>query len=492
MKKNIILWLMISATLMTGMLTSCSSDGTSALLNDEVRPDFGLVRTPDFRAYSGSSELIVTPPTRSANVNGNLWYQEWQRPTNVTPEEVERVVAEFSTPRPDAHNTRQVTWRNFWVQQVYKGEATYTDGYGQNIGRASDKMNHLQVFNNLRENVISWWPKEVEIEEWAGSYEHINNFNNGTNTTVYTDDVTGQQYVGTTLMVTMGSDGRAEQFAYHNTVDSKYHYDYIILEIDGAYYVGFDFYAHGTDDYPANKNMDVERDWVFNDWIVKISPAQKLGESEADPTLPTIDPTTPPSIPDTPSVGEVEVNLSINAPREKDDYIATKLSIHVRDTTDVEVFIPVEAQYYCDTDDMNIVLSHRLEAEIHSPLSTSATYVIDGHEVTATVSYELGGIRIQTHGINAEVLKYLRNQYGDGITFEIWNYYNNQGTRETLKPLFDASTVTFTNATDQYINAFARLGEERNPLDCTVTPPAEYGEGQANDGTANYNVIYRK
>ena len=73
-------------------------------------------------------------------------------------------------------------------------------------------------------------------------------------------------------------------FAYHNSTDSKYHNEYIIIagaDIDptlaGYYYVGFDFYAHGTDKYPANKNMDVERDYVFNDWIVRISPAQFAG-----------------------------------------------------------------------------------------------------------------------------------------------------------------------------------------------------------------------
>lgn len=73
-------------------------------------------------------------------------------------------------------------------------------------------------------------------------------------------------------------------FAYHNSTDSKYHNEYIIIpgaEIDaslaGYYYVGFDFYAHGTDIYPANKNMDVERDWVFTDWIVRISPAEFIG-----------------------------------------------------------------------------------------------------------------------------------------------------------------------------------------------------------------------
>jgi hypothetical protein len=106
-----------------------------------------------------------------------------------------------------------------------------------------------------------------------GGYEHINNFNTGNNNTVYTDDETHEQFIGTTLMVNMESDGRTEQFGYHNSVDSKDHFEYIILYIDGAYYVGFDFSASHPEGQEANKNMDVERDWIFNDWIVKISPA---------------------------------------------------------------------------------------------------------------------------------------------------------------------------------------------------------------------------
>ena len=75
-----------------------------------------------------------TKATRAANVNGNQWYQNWGRPTNVTEEERAKVVEEFSKKRVGEKNTISVTWKNFWVQQVYKGETTYTDGFGQNIG----------------------------------------------------------------------------------------------------------------------------------------------------------------------------------------------------------------------------------------------------------------------------------------------------------------------------------------------------------------------
>jgi ligand-binding SRPBCC domain-containing protein len=105
-------------------------------------------------------------------------------------------------------------------------------------------------------------------------YEHVNNFNNANNTTEYTDDVTHEKFIGTTLMVDMGVGDVDDQFGYHNTSSSNYYYDYIILEIDGSYYVGFDIVGYHPVGQDANANMDVYRDWVFNDWIVKISPAE--------------------------------------------------------------------------------------------------------------------------------------------------------------------------------------------------------------------------
>lgn len=87
-------------------------------------------------------------------------------------------------------------------------------------------------------------------------------------------------------------------------------------------------------------------------------------------------------------------------------------------------------------------------------------------EVTATVEFEAGSIRVKTSGINADVLKYLRQTHGDGITFEMWNYFNENATRAALKPTLDASTVSFTTPTPYYI-AFALLNEGKNP----VTPP---------------------
>jgi len=217
--------------------------------------------------------------TRAHDVNGNLWYKTWARPINVTNSEKTKVINEFSKKREGAVNTINIDWENYWVQQVYTGTQTYRDGNGNLLdkgGTGSAHMNHLLAYNETGETQIIYpdW-NQWQATEVVEHYEHINNFNSGSNDTKYTDDETGEEFIGTTLMKDMGHTPEGTpKFGYHNSVDSKNHFEYIILQIDGAYYVGFDFYATHPEGQEANRNMDVERDWVFNDWIVKISPAE--------------------------------------------------------------------------------------------------------------------------------------------------------------------------------------------------------------------------
>ena len=204
--------------------------------------------------------------TRAANVNGNMWYQDWSRPTNVTAEEIAWAKAEFGKVRYNRPWV-SINWPNYWVQQVYKGEQQYWDWNGSNIGWGSNQMNNLQAFNSRSRTVLNWWPLSYIFGE---AYEHVNNFNAGNNTTTYTDDVTHQQYIGTTLMTDMATNGRTDQFVYYNSIDSKWHSEYIVLEHNGSYFIGFDFYADGP---WYNKNQNVDRDYKYDDWIIKITPA---------------------------------------------------------------------------------------------------------------------------------------------------------------------------------------------------------------------------
>ncbi len=215
----------------------------------------------------------------------------------VNANETQLVVEEFSKRRPGVVNELNINFTDFFVHQVYKGNSKdyqgnyYKDGYNQEVQNASSQMNHLQCMKNITLADVT-----AEVGDNAGCVtigdgfmEHIYNFNNGNCTNSATVDgqsVTspGVAINGATLMLNSGTN----DFAYHNSQDSKYHNEYIIIagadihpSLADYYYVGFDFYAHGSyigdNNTLQNGNKDVERDYVFNDWIVRISPAQFAG-----------------------------------------------------------------------------------------------------------------------------------------------------------------------------------------------------------------------
>lgn len=505
-----------------GLLSSCSTENEPAYSNPKGSI---LVKAPEVVAYSGG-HFWKAPATRGHDVNGNLWYQNWDTPANVTPEEIAKVLEKVKDPIYET-NTIKIDWENYWVQQVYKGVASYTDGAGNSGITGSDKMDHLLAYNDNQE---VWWP----VHEFGG-YEHINNFNHGDNQTVYTEDWNGTnpgaQYKGTTLMTGMSADGvdAQHQFGYHNSVDSKDHYEYIIVEVDGYYYVCFDFYANGTEEYPANKNMDVERDHIYNDWIVRISPAYRAGTNSdnpggvtpKDPETPTCDvcghpehdgedcdqceegtPCHPeeevagpvaPGEPEHVCKDEVEINLAVDD--KNGEYLESHLSIHVRSVTNVEVFIPVPAQYYCDADDMAIVLEHAEDLMVHAG-PTRTEFDINGNLVALNLEFVEGGIRIWTEGINEDVINYCRETFDDGVTFELWNYFNEFITMEELKGYLDKATVRFLDkCPDLYVNAF---GYENylEDKDCTVSIVDEQRGNYEDPETGNhlndspYNLLY--
>ena len=274
-------YLITGALALVGMVfnTSCQNDmenysspeeAKKAIFAENFEKFYGTPNPNQDWGFADASLASVTATTRAHNVNGNLWYQNWQRPVNVTSDEATKVLTAFSVKRENQTNAITINWNNYWVHQVHQSNNTYYDGYGQNTGDIHTKMNKIIAYNTSGN---------------SNYYEHVNNFNNGTNTTVYTDDETQQKYIGTTLMLNMGTSASANnQFGYHNTIDSKDHFEYFIIagaDIDdslaGYYYVGFDFCASHPAGQEANKNMDVARDWIYNDWIVRISPATPVG-----------------------------------------------------------------------------------------------------------------------------------------------------------------------------------------------------------------------
>ena len=539
MKKNLKFTLLTLGLVAGGMLSSCSNEGEPTLSNDV---NSVLVKAPRMTAYSGD-HYWNNGGTRGFDVNGNLWYQSWDTPTNVaedlTAEDIENIKALLSK-GTETHNEIILPWENYWVQQVYKGQAP-VEAYNSHdrCERADcDHVNHdssivgsnhmdlLYAYNDILENDWDIWGRE---QFNGGMYEHVNNFNNADNQTAYTEDGNspknpGKTYVGTTLMTGMPTEGMTpdNQFGFHETFGTqpKLYNNYLIVEYKGYYYVGFDYEAHKNDQTTHNhgEGMDIERDWNFTDWIVRISPAYPAGTNSDNPggvtpgeVTPQPDPTPADKCPkcDHPTHGDVcqdcnpddpcykdndqpadtpddngkdlhtdEVEINLHADNKNGEYLESHLSIHVRAATDVEVFIPVPAMYYCDADDMAVVEKHVEELMKHGgPIQT--VYNIAGNEVTLNVAFVEGGIRVWTDGINEEVIAYCREKYDDGITFEVWNYFNDPEklggslpiTLSELKYYLNKATVKFLDKEPEYyINAFMdEYNESEFAGDCHVT-----------------------
>lgn len=213
---------------------------------------------------------------------------------------------------------------------------------------------------------------------------------------------------------------------------------------------GYEFIGWTDGNTDPVRTVTMDQDYTFTAMF-------KAKEKDPDPTDPIF----------YEDKGHVEVNLSVNEEKSVDDYIWSKLSIHVRDTTDVEIFIPVGAEYYCEADDFYIVQKHDKEdAYVYTDNTTTVEMTIAGQKVTLTIAHEQNGMRITTDGINAAVLKECRKTYGDGITFEVYSYYNEKITsREMLKGMLDQTTIKFLDEEpDYYINAFGKVREYTDPI----------------------------
>lgn len=178
--------------------------------------------------------------TRGANTEANMWANYISVPDSVNDAEVAAVLAVFNNPI-DKSASKQVNWSDFWVQHVYQGSNSYVT--------EPDMNGHTQELQNvlLDQLQTAYYNAEGELV-----YEHVNNFNASMGSIM--------------LMQNSGTAG----FAFKNPKDAGNLYsDYVIMEVDGQYYVGFD--------YSCNEpNNTVKADGIYNDWIVKIIPAEYI------------------------------------------------------------------------------------------------------------------------------------------------------------------------------------------------------------------------
>ena len=138
---------------------------------------------------------------------------------------------------------------------------------------AEFKLDRLVITDNPSLKVL---PTESNTPQ---GWDHTLNFNDGSaNYQPFKDGATNS---GRTL-THVRSDGYPVDFACHNSDDSKYynHWALVHLRFIGSsgklydgYYLGFDYEFNNTNDL-ARK----ERDYHYNNWIIKISPSHRTDD----------------------------------------------------------------------------------------------------------------------------------------------------------------------------------------------------------------------
>ena len=493
MNRKTILFSLVGLSLfLTCTVTSCS--GSTEMNQYDSASDIKPVKTPDIRLYSGNNVLYTSLDiSTKAVVNGNYYKiqdfgskSEWMqtqypilyefydnapaltdRGEGVSQAEFDAVMS-YLTAHPDEGGTK----------------CNLTTYFIQNVGTMNETY-HIKFMDGDVVRSEAWLNSSSQMDYIAFGDTYINDYN---------------AYYGPRALCVNIPVVTPCYHDMHSDVRQENHYRFYVIEYDGKknLYLCFDYAT-----YQYGGFLEYNGDGVYTDWVVKLIPADGSDITDPDEADDTESDEEEPDELDFYATDHVEVNFSVNDKHATGDWIHTKLSIHVRAVTDVELFIPVSQDYYCDLDDLNQAIAHSVEVDKRISQPRTGTFEIidtltgDVFEISASILFQSNGIRITTQGMTSELLAYLNAEYGDGLTFEIWNYYNvNAIDRETLKPFLDATTISFTSAPTMFVNAFAPIGddEHKNPWDCVVTPSEEYWffAERYPEKYYDYNVLCKK
>ena len=190
--------------------------------------------------------------TRGVDPNSNEWEANgYNVPGAITQAEINAVLQVFNQKGKEEY-TSLVEWDCFFVQQVWKGTASYVAGNGGTV-IGGNQMDWLCAYDPVgkEETIYPDW-NNWQATVVTNHDDHVYNFNNS--------DGSIQ------LMV----NSSTQRFGYKSSTDNGHVFYYFRMEeVNGNYYVGFDFSAEGQ-----NPNEQVKRDLIYNDWIVKIVPGK--------------------------------------------------------------------------------------------------------------------------------------------------------------------------------------------------------------------------
>lgn len=376
-------------------LCSCTSEDDFAMDKQDVLENY----VNSFGKRSSSVDVTIGSKkgflSRGVDVNGNMWTYMPEYPVNV--DEVMAYIGSQVNPTSVAWPG----WTFYYVQHV--GGAHHMYSYKDWNGAMHDNidgtasMEHLQILEN------------------NGQWQHVYNFNAGK---------CDNEATHNSVLMTDGFNDAKTLNEYSSSTISKW----CLFLYNGEYYLGFDFDSKKGDG-------EIPGDGIYDDWVMKIVPGAGEvvpGDNDGDDDGDGDDEGGIDDGGEEEIVPAVEVDIHH---QDHKDWNELKTSIHLRDTVDVRVFIPVDKIYQAVPDDFDIRSGEDytyLEEETKELVTVKYTIASKEFEVDVQVNHRADGIEILLAGAEcAEALRYARGIYADGLTFEVHSYLY-----PTLEPAF--------------------------------------------------------
>lgn len=196
--------------------------------------------------------------TRLAQPNSNQWgttddnskYIDWPKPADITDEERAAVLEVFNQKGKESY-TDLLNLTDFFVQQVY-------------CGPNGGKMNQLACWDPEGHDQTIYGDPSHNYEPYTifTHDDEVNNFNGG-------------KYDNNALqgcMLMWNSSTSQWSFKTSQSGGERIYDHWRMEKINGNYYVGLDHEAWRQ--APANANEEDKRDYIYNDWIIKIVPGK--------------------------------------------------------------------------------------------------------------------------------------------------------------------------------------------------------------------------
>lgn len=373
--------ILFAAAAFLGMLYSCSG-------NDDTTPERTILN--NIAKYGKRSSTVNVSignmtgfmASRGCDVNGNMWEYMPDYPTDAE----KKGIMDYIKTNPGG-----VSWPG------------YTFYYIQHVDGAHNMYSYVDWNGTKHDNIDGTASMEfMQVLENSGSWQHVYNFNAGKCDNGATNNC---------ALMTDGFNGAKTLNEYSSSTIQHWRLFYW----EGNYYLGFDFDAKKGDG-------EIPGDGIYDDWVVKIIPGK--GETPVKPSDPD-DPTKPvePVDPVHPAKPEVEVDIHH---QDHKNWNEIKTSIHLRDTVNVRVFIPVDQDYQLMPDDFDIRTGDDytyITQEIKEVIKVNYTIAEKEFEIDVQVNHKSEGIEVLLAGADSkEALRYARGIYADGITFEIHSY----------------------------------------------------------------------